>query len=80
MLDGRKKNLKIFGEQMIVMEPYQSMMSEMKELIEFCEDRGLTFLIDGGSAHFPGATYRIIVKKKDENKFWATPSKLLYRR
>lgn len=50
------------GSPQIISEPYNSTMADMKELIQFCEQRGLDFQIDGDSAHFPGRCYRIIFK------------------
>ena len=69
--------MKINDEKMCTMEPYQSSMVEVKALISFCEKHDLTFMIDGESAHFPGMTYRIIVKELDmDDEFTSTPSEL----
>lgn len=51
-------------DNMLISEPYDVHMGEMRELIEFCDEHGLTFTIDGDSAHFPGRCFRILIVKK----------------
>lgn len=58
--------VKYNGTSIIISEPYNSTMSDMKELIKFCEQRSLDFIIDGDSAHFPGRCYRIIFRENKE--------------
>lgn len=55
-------------DQQVINEPYNVDMSEMKELIEFCEKENLSFMIDGDSVHFPGRCFRIIITKPKKTK------------
>ena len=45
----------------IVMQPYHLSFEEMKELVEFCEERGLRADIFAESWHFSGKTIRVDV-------------------
>lgn len=48
------------GNQIVAtIEPYSYSMGCTKKLIEYCESRGLTFVIDASSSHAPGACIRI---------------------
>jgi hypothetical protein len=62
-------------ETVLVNEPYNVHMKEIKELIKFCEIRGLEFTIWGDSIHYPGNTFGICIYCKDDYKnkghqFW----------
>lgn len=58
------RNIDYLGEHVLISEPYDSNMDEIKNLIGFCEKRNLTFKITGDSVHLPGSTFRIIISKK----------------
>lgn len=49
--------------EMVINEPYDVHMEAIKKLIVFCEENGLSFMIDGRSAHFPGKCFRILITK-----------------
>lgn len=56
-------------DNMVILEPYDVDISEIKDLVKFCDENGLYFIIDGNSAHLPGRTFRITItkiKSKDE--------------
>ena len=48
---------------LFVSEPYPLVMSEIKELVTFCEHYGLTFTIRAWSRWFPGNTSAIFITK-----------------
>lgn len=50
-------------KEMVVNEPYNVHMDKLKELITFCDENGLSFIIDGNSVHFPGRCIRILITK-----------------
>jgi hypothetical protein len=52
----------------IVMQPYNLSYEAMKEMVEYCEKRGLRADISADSWHFPGRTIRvdITLNKKTE--------------
>lgn len=52
------------GQIAATIEPYGYGMDCTKSLIEYCEERGLTFMIDAESSHAPGACIRIRIYKK----------------
>jgi hypothetical protein len=43
--------------------PYSMGMKKVKELIEFCEERGYTFEICGDSPYYPTRTFQIVFEK-----------------
>lgn len=62
-----KDHLRFYrGDDQIIatIEPYRYGMGCAKKLIEYCEDRGLTFFIDSESSHAPGACIRIIISEE----------------
>ena len=53
------------GDQIAAtIEPYGYGMECAKSLIEYCEERGLSFFIDAESSHAPGACIRIRIYEK----------------
>jgi len=67
-------------EIVLVSEPYDISMNEIKELIKFCEVRGLEFTIWGDSIHYPGNTFGICIDcdknhKNKNHQFWITKIK-----
>ena len=48
-------------------EPYSLSLSEIKELVSFCENNNLDCDIDGNSIHYPGRCIRVLFRKKGEN-------------
>jgi len=50
-------------DPMVINEPYRVHMEEIRSLIKFCDENGLSFSIDGQSAHFPGRCFRILITK-----------------
>lgn len=48
---------------MITQHPYGASMSEMKALIEWCEEHGYDFFVTGRSEYFPGTTFKITFSK-----------------
>jgi len=58
--------IKLYDDRKAVMtEPYGLGMREMKELVNFCEEHGLDFSIDGESTHFPGRTFRVLIFERE---------------
>jgi len=53
-----------YRDGIVINEPYSVHMESIKKLIIYCEKNGLTFTIDGDSAHFPGRCFRILIVKK----------------
>lgn len=49
----------------VINEPYDVHMEDMRQLIDFCDKQGLTFTVDGDSAHFPGRCFRICIVHKE---------------
>jgi signal recognition particle subunit SEC65 len=54
----------------IVTEPYHLSFREMRELVQFCDERGLRADVDAESSHFPSRTLRILIRKKDDKEVW----------
>ncbi len=50
-------------DSLVINEPYNIHMSDVKKLIKYCEENDLSFTIDGDSAHFPGGCFRILITK-----------------
>ena len=46
-----------------ISEPYSIDMDDMRTLIDFCDEHGLHFTIDGDAAWYPGRTFRITLGK-----------------
>ena len=61
---GRSEN-----EVTLISEPYDISMENIKELIKFCELRGLQFTIWGDSIHSPGNTFEICIHCGDDVKY-----------
>jgi hypothetical protein len=62
-------------EVVLLLEPYNVSMEDIKDLIKFCQTRNLEFEIWGSSFHNPGNTLGICVRCKDKYKkkgsqFW----------
>lgn len=53
---------------LVINEPYNAHMEDMRALIKFCDENGLSFRIDGESAHFPGRCFRILMTKPKQNE------------
>ena len=51
------------------MEPYAASDKEIAFLVTFCAENNLRFAITGHSAHYPGATFRVVIwRPQDEKK------------
>ena len=50
----------------LISEPYNVNMKDIEELINFCKEHGLDFVICGDSVHFPGHTFRIILNTSED--------------
>ena len=46
-----------------VSEPYTMGLEDFENLIHFCRENGLTFHVRGESRHFPGHTFRVVIKE-----------------
>lgn len=48
-----------------VLEPYHIDLAQLKELVNWCEEKKLDLSIDGSSQHFVGRTVRVLIWKKN---------------
>jgi hypothetical protein len=49
----------------LISEPYNVSMTDMRDLISFCEENGLEFSISGDAIHHPSCI-RIEIKPKED--------------
>lgn len=50
-----------------ISQPYDLQMDTLREMLKFCDKRGLTLGVHGGSWYFPGATILVEFRRKDES-------------
>jgi hypothetical protein len=50
------------------MEPYAASDKEIAFLVTFCAENNLRFAITGHSAHYPGATFRVVIWRPQDEK------------
>lgn len=55
--------------KLYITQPYDLSYEKMKELVAFCEEKGLRVDVHGrGSWHFPGYTLKIVIAKNKPNE------------
>ena len=57
-------HVRTLNKKLVVSEPYDLHIEDFRNLIKFCDDNNLSFVVDGDAAWFPGRTFRIIFTKK----------------
>jgi len=61
---AREKNeAEMSDDLMMVSQPKSMWMEDFKQLVNFCEKRGLDFYIDGFSTSLPGRSFRVVIYK-----------------
>lgn len=53
-------------ETLVISEPYRLHIEDFRNLIKFCDENNISFIVDGDVAWFPGRrrTFRILMTKK----------------
>jgi hypothetical protein len=57
-------HVRILDKKLVISEPYNLHMEDFRNMIKFCDDNNLSFVVDGNAAWFPGRTFRILLTKK----------------
>jgi hypothetical protein len=56
------------GQPVFVSQPYVMDLTDLREIVSFCEKHDLKVRIDGNSPHYPGQTVRVEYRKREASQ------------